>query len=51
VQRLGRLNVAEPRPRRMHSFFADRRPRFLARRKTGRARDEVVAGEEIFRRE
>lgn len=51
VERIGRLTVAAPRPRRMHSFFADRRPRFLARRKTGGVPSELIAGEELFGRE
>ena len=38
-----------PKPRRRHSFFADRRPRFLTRRKTGRSGPlERVNGREII---
>ena len=41
--------IEETKPRRRHSFFADRRPRFLARRKTGRkVQAEHVAGREII---
>lgn len=42
---------ATPATRRRHSFFADRRPRFLARRKRGRAGAvERIAGREIIAR-
>ena len=41
-----------PKPRRRHSYFAKRRPRFLTRRKTGRIDAvEVVAGREIIARD
>lgn len=41
-----------PKPRRMHSYFADRRPRFLARRKAGWHRDgECLALDEIIARD
>src|SRR5882724_11739954 len=36
LARFGALVVSETTPRRRYSFFADRRPRFLARRKPGR---------------
>lgn len=40
-----------PKPRRRHSFFAKRRPRFLTRRKTGRAdKLEFLDGHEIIAR-
>lgn len=49
VERLGAVSVARPRPRRRHSFFAGRRPRFLTRRKPGRGGAmERVAGREII---
>ena len=49
VERLGAVAVARPRPRRRHSFFAGRRPRFLTRRKPGRGEPtERVAGREII---
>jgi len=35
-RKLGRVTVAPAKARRYHSFFAARRPRFLARRKSGR---------------
>lgn len=47
--RLGALTVARGKPRRRHSFFAGRRPRFLTRRKPGHARaPERVTGREII---
>lgn len=43
---------AAPKPRRMHSYFAGRRPRFLARRKTGWRRDgEILCFDEIIARD
>ena len=49
VERLGAVAVARPRPRRRHSFFAGRRPRFLTRRKPGRGEStERLAGREII---
>jgi hypothetical protein len=53
VDRIGGLNVARPRPRRRHSFFAGRRPRFLTRRKVGRlgGAAEVISGREIIARD
>ncbi|MEO8667946.1 MAG: DUF6101 family protein [Bauldia sp.] len=51
ADRLGGLTVAAAKPRRRHSYFAARRPRFLARRKAGRKGPaEVVAGREIIAR-
>lgn len=47
--RLGAMTIARAKPRRRHSFFAGRRPRFLTRRKAGRAGPpECVAGREII---
>lgn len=50
VQTLGGIVPGTPKPRRMHSYFADRRPRFLARRKPGSRHgagrlqaDEIIA--------
>jgi hypothetical protein len=41
-----------PQPRRRHSFFADRRPRFLVRRKNGRpGRLERLSAHEIIARD
>mgnify|MGYP001232334497 FL=1 len=40
-----------PKPRRRHSYFADRRPRFLVRRKTGSLGLSMkIQGREIFGR-
>jgi hypothetical protein len=49
---IGPLTVGRTRPRRHHSFFADRRPRFLVRRKTGSLGISclVIDGEEIIAR-
>jgi hypothetical protein len=47
----GGIVTRRPRPRRRHSFFAGRRPRFLTRRKTGHAHaTEQLAGREIIAR-
>jgi len=44
--------MAPPKPRRRHSFFAKRRPRFLTRRKVGRLDAvRVVFGREIIARD
>ncbi len=52
VTTLGPIEVASPKPRRMHSYFANRRPRFLARRKTGWEREQsVLDGAEIIARD
>jgi hypothetical protein len=49
LARLGALIVADAKPRRRHSFFADRRPRFLTRRKPGRPElMERLTGREII---
>jgi hypothetical protein len=49
LARFGALVVADPKPRRRYSFFADRRPRFLARRKPGRPElMERLTGREII---
>ena len=43
--------MAPPKPRRRHSYFAKRRPRFLTRRKTGRPDlMERLTGREIIAR-
>ncbi len=48
----GGVHMGPPKPRRRHSFFAKRRPRFLTRRKTGHVDAvRVVFGDEIFGRE
>ena len=48
---LGRVIAGPPKPRRRHSFFAGRRPRFLTRRKTGHSRDtERLSFREIIAR-
>ena len=45
------LNAARPKPRRYHSYFAKRRPRFLTRRKTGVSNNvERIRGREIIAR-
>lgn len=46
---LGRLALGPVRIRRRHAFLNGRRPRFLARRKTGRLGDRpvIVAGERM----
>jgi hypothetical protein len=45
------LETARSKPRRYHTYFAKRRPRFLTRRKTGRATSmERVTGREIIAR-
>ena len=51
--RLGALDVGMPRPRRMPSDFAKRRPRFLTRRHVGKVEDRPVvhAGREIIARD
>jgi hypothetical protein len=49
LDHLGALVVGEAKPRRRHSFFAARRPRFLARRKPGRVSAiEVLTAREII---
>ncbi|MEX0854128.1 MAG: DUF6101 family protein [Bauldia sp.] len=44
---IGGLTVYPPKPRRRHSYFAARRPRFLTRRKPGRPSLHVIKGREI----
>jgi hypothetical protein len=52
LKEMGGLVVTPPKQRRHHSFFADRRPRFLTRRKTGRdGENEQIAGREIIARD
>ncbi|MCC6981659.1 MAG: hypothetical protein IT535_00160 [Bauldia sp.] len=47
--RLGSVEIGQLKPRRLHSFFASRRPRFLTRRKTGRNHGSGrIAGREII---
>jgi len=47
--RIGALTIKRPKPRRRHSFFAGRRPRFLTRRKIGRwSIVEHLEGREII---
>ncbi len=49
---LGGVIAARPQPRRRHSFFAGRRPRFLKRRKTGHREPPTrVEGREIIARD
>ncbi|MGV8840599.1 MAG: DUF6101 family protein [Bauldia sp.] len=51
IPHAGAVTISAPAPRRRHSFFAARRPRFLVRRKTGWNRGlEQVTGEEIIAR-
>lgn len=48
---VGGIVMSRPRPRRRHSFFAGRRPRFLSRRKTGHAQEtERLSFREIIAR-
>lgn len=52
MPRLGSVRTAAPKPRRRHSYFADRRPRFLVRRKVGRTGPaERIAADEIIARD
>lgn len=50
---LGGVIAARPQPRRRHSYFAARRPRFLKRRKTGRTAEAPLrlVGREIIARD
>ncbi|HMQ58034.1 MAG TPA: DUF6101 family protein [Rhizobiaceae bacterium] len=49
---VGQVRAGETMPRRRHSFFADRRPRFLARRRMGDlGLRMVIDGEEIISRD
>ena len=46
-----RIPLLQPKPRRRHSYFAARRPRFLTRRKTGRGGPRpVIEAREIIAR-
>jgi hypothetical protein len=46
---VGGVQIAVAKPRRRHSYFAKRRPRFLVRRKPGHLDAvRVVIGDEIF---
>ncbi len=50
-EHLGDVRTAPIKPRRRHSFFADRRPRFLVRRSTGRLGVAMkIDGREIIAR-
>lgn len=52
LMQLGGLVANPVKPRRHHSFFADRRPRFLTRRKKGgHDRGDRVTGREIIARD
>ena len=42
IKTLGAIVPGSPKPRRMYSFFAGRRPRFLARRRTGWVRGAEI---------
>ncbi len=51
LTRIGSIDATPAKPRRRHSFFAGRRPRFLVRRKTGRDQlTDRLAGREIIAR-
>ncbi len=52
ARKLGGLAIAPAKPRRYHSFFAARRPRFLAKRKPGRhGPAERIKAREIIARD
>ncbi len=53
VDQIGAIRRLPSRPRRRHSFFANRRPRFLTRRKTGlkAGEIEILSGHEIIARD
>jgi Family of unknown function (DUF6101) len=52
LAQIGGVIIGAPKPRRRHSYFAGRRPRFLTRRKTGnRDRMVRVEGREIIARD
>lgn len=52
VDHIGAVTLQMPKPRRRHSFFANRRPRFLTRRKPGHAGTaEILVGREITARD
>ena len=51
-EHLIRPGAKPPKPRRRHSYFADRRPRFLVRRKVGAMGISMrIGGREIFAKE
>lgn len=50
-EHLGEVHTRPARPRRRHSYFADRRPRFLVRRTTGKFGIQMkIDGREIIAR-
>lgn len=50
-EHLGKVRTQNTRPRRRHSYFADRRPRFLVRRSTGSLGMSMkIEGKEIIAR-
>lgn len=50
-EHLGEVRAQDAKPRRRHSFFADRRPRFLVRRSTGALGVAMkIKGKEIIAR-
>jgi hypothetical protein len=51
-EHLGGVKTGETQPRRRHSFFAERRPRFLVRRTSGKLGIAMkIAGREIIARD
>lgn len=50
-EHIGDVRAAQAKPRRRHSFFAERRPRFLVRRSTGSLGIQMkIDGREIIAR-
>ncbi|SIR08846.1 hypothetical protein SAMN05880582_106125 [Rhizobium sp. RU20A] len=50
-EHLGEVRTSRPRPRRRYAYFADRRPRFLVRRSTGKLGVALrIDGREIIAR-
>jgi hypothetical protein len=50
-EHLGSVRALDSQPRRRHSYFADRRPRFLVRRSTGKLGIKMkIEGREIIAR-
>ena len=50
-EHLGEVRAREAQPRRRHSYFAERRPRFLVRRTTGKLGVSMkISGKEIIAR-
>ncbi len=50
-EHLGSVRAQDSQPRRRHSYFADRRPRFLVRRSTGKLGIKMkIEGREIIAR-